>query len=210
VRAAFLILLTGCGFHVRGSAPSGDARDAPDSPIDAHDGSIDALADAPIDSPVIAADVIIEAEAANMTTSPHEHSWVIRTNIAGHTGTGFMELTGGNGGVCPSGTFTTIATCSAAMFYDLTLPTGGSYTLWLRMWANTSSTDSVFVTVDDPVALSPQQVDVLEDSMWRWSKSAVVSVYTLAPGAHRIGIWHREGGARVDKLALMAGTNPPP
>lgn len=209
MRATILVVLAGCGFEVAGSQPRDAAIGGDGRAIDAPT----VLGDAPIDASIdtfISPDLVLEAEAADQLTMPQTHTWVTRTSVNGFSGTAYMELIGSNGSPCPNGTQVTIATCAAAMFYDVTVIQAGTYTFWIRMWADGSASDSVYATIDDMTAAAAQAVDVIEDQTWRWSKSAAVSTYTLTAGAHRLGIWHREGGARVDRLALMSGLNPPP
>ena len=209
VRATLLVGLVGCGFQVAGSQPrdavAGGDGPAIDSPTVLSDTPIDMMVDAPM-----AVDLIIEAETANPITMPSTYTWTPRTATAGFSGASYMELLGGNGAACPSLAQPTLPGCAATMFYDVTVQQAATYTFWVRMWADTNFTDSVYVTVDDMAAATAQQVDVIEDASWRWSKSLATSTYTLAAGVHRLGIWHREAGVRVDKLALMTGANPPP
>ncbi len=68
----------------------------------------------------------------------------------------------------------------------------------------------MFVTIDDPTASTAETVDVMEDQTWRWTTSAGTSVYPLVAEPHQIGVLQREGGARVDKLALTISAMPPP
>jgi hypothetical protein len=209
VRVTSLLVLAGCGFQVAGSQARDAATGGEGAAIDAPTVLGDAPADAMIDA-AAPLDLVIEAEAANQTTAPQSHAWAARVSVGGYSGASYMELVGGNGAVCPSVAQPTMLGCAAAMFYDVTVPSAATYTLWIRMWADGSASDSVYVTMDDMAGLLTQQVDVIEDQTWRWSASASSATFDLTAGPHRIGIWHREGGARVDKLGLTGGMTPPP
>lgn len=205
VRAVLLLAVSGCGFEVTAARP--DATQAPT------DGAHDALGDTPtadaaLDGPP-ALDIYIEAENFVLDTQPRTPSWVARTDVPAFSGVSFMFLSGGSGAVCPSNSTDTILACSAALYYDINVPAAGTYTLWLRMWADSTSVDSAYVTIDDPSAVSAQVVDDAEDSRWNWVKNPVAATYALAASTHRIGLWQREGGARVDRIALMASSDPP-
>jgi hypothetical protein len=199
MRWAIPVLVAGCGFHTRASA--GDAAGEGGSMIDAP------VTDAPmIDSPP-GPEVIVEAEAATQITKPGTLVWSTETTKPGFSGASYMALSG-NGQVCPATVTDTILACSAAMFYDVNVPTAGAHWFHIRMWADSGANDSAFVTVDDPTAASAVVVGVVGDSTWHWTKVAVP--YTAVPGPHRLGIWHREGGARVDRLAFTISAVPPP
>jgi hypothetical protein len=219
MRWAITVLVAGCGFHTAASA--GDAAGEGSPRIDAPSGDapmidapmIDApMIDAPmIDAPMIDAppgpEVIVEAEATSQITKPGTLMWSVETSKPGFSGASYMALSG-SGQVCPATMTDTILACSAAMFYDVNVPTAGPHTFHIRMWADSGSNDSAFVTVDDPTAVSAVVVGVVGDSTWHWTK--VATPYTVVAGPHRLGIWHREGGARVDRLAFTISSAPPP
>ena len=211
VRVTLLALVTGCGFRVAATAQ--DSAAPGDGPRDALGDTHSA--DAPVDQMTDGApptDLIIEAESTPLVTQPRTLRWVARTDVPGYVAASFMFLSGGNGSLCPDPTVTldTIAACATTMSYPVSITGLATYTLWLKMWADGSSNDSVYVTIDDALAVTAQIVDVNQDSNWHWTKSSGTSTYTLTPGPHTIIVWQREGGARVDRLALMTGTSPPP
>lgn len=147
---------------------------------------------------------ILEAESFTSRLMPAVHQWTAATTFSGYSGASYMHLVGGDGAAC----VTNVGAC-ASMTYAITLLTGGAYHFHARMYANPGgSTDSVWVSVDDPAAAALANVAVMDDSTWRWSTSG--QSYILPAGNHTLHIWHREGGANVDKLALIESATPPP
>jgi len=180
MRSLALVLSTGCGFSIT-SQPAPDAV-----PIDA--------------APRV---WIFEAEAFTSRLMPGTHQWTEATALLGYSGTSYMLLAGGSGNACTSN----VSTC-ASMSYAISLEEGGIYHLHLRMWADGPGTDSVWVSLDDPTANAITAVDLAEDSTFKWTTSP--DTYTLPAGTHTLTIWHREGGAIVDRLALIMDPTPPP
>ncbi|CAN5783183.1 hypothetical protein BH11MYX3_BH11MYX3_25880 [soil metagenome] len=197
-----MVMLTGCGFQVAASREDAAIEGANDAPGES------LSIDAPPDMMTSVNDLVIEAESATALTMPRVHGWAKAIDKPGFSGTAFMELQPNNGAACPGPGTDTIAQCSAAMIYNVIVPIGGSYTFHVRMWADSAANDSVYVTVDDPSSVTALEVDVVQDSTWHWTKSA--AVYNIAAGPHQLAILHREGGARVDKLAFTISAAPPP
>lgn len=175
-----LVVSSGCGFAIT-SQPAPDA----------------ALPDA---GPRV---WILEAEDFTSRLMPGTHQWTEATMLPGFSGASYMYLAGGDGNAC----VTNVVTC-ASMSYAISLQDGGEYYVHLRMWSNAASTDSVWVSLDDPTATAITAVDLIQDATFKWTTSP--GTYILPAGAHTLTIWHREGGAIVDKLALIQDATPPP
>lgn len=85
--------------------------------------------------------------------------------------------------------------------------TEDQYTLWVRMWAPNSSSDSVFAQVDDqcPVVVNDSQ----SGGNFIWvnfsdGKTNQPIRYNLTAGSHAITLAGREVGAGVDKILLAS------
>lgn len=210
VRLAVLALIGGCGFQVAATGSDGNpgTHDAAVHDATGSEGSL-AGPDAAVDAPM-PVDIFIEAENFTQNTQPRDVMWVAHIDVPGYSGTSAMRADGGDGDVCPASLIDSVLLCSAAMFYDVNVPVAANYTLWVRMWADSTTVDSLFVTVDDGLALTAQAVDVAEDSTWHWVKPPILTTFSLSVGTHRLGVWQREGGARIDRLALMASSATPP
>lgn len=162
------------------------------------------MIDAPIDAVVTPpAPIILEAEAY-ARVSAGTHTWTTKTDVPMFSGTGFVELLPHNGFPCVP----TTTTC-AEMQYDVMIPAAGTYYFHARMWAPNGSTsdDSVFVGLDS--TLDAVGLDVVANASWQWGTNAATFEVTR-PGAHVLRIVHREGGARVDRLAFLTSATPPP
>jgi len=200
-RVLVVVSAVGCTFH---GAESNVVTPGDGGPVDAPD-SIDASVDAPrsIDAPASLADLVIEAEAFSSTTKPGAPAWMLKTDVAGYSGTGFMELGPGTGAACTDTTI--LATCAASMTYQISIAAAATYHFQVRMFATTTAEDSLWYGLDGVVVTTA--IDAPDDGMWDWITGATLQ---LTPGNHAITLWQRESGARVDRLALTTSATPPP
>jgi hypothetical protein len=210
ITIAAAITAAGCGFQ-----PGADDDDTP--PVDAPpiDGIVDAVDDGdadrdgqpppPPDATVDAAPgpILREAETYDALTSPQGHDWLLQSTIPSHSGAGYMYLSGGDGSPCTM----MIETCGASMVYQLSIAADATYHVHLRMWADDSATDSVWVGFDGTP--NNETVDVTENGTWQWA-SQPTATHVLTAGAHTLHVWHREGGANVDIVAVTPSATPPP
>ena len=82
--------------------------------------------------------------------------------------------------------------------FDVYVPTNGSWTLWVRLYAPTLASDSFFESVDGAArqAILAPAVDA-----WGW---AAGRTYTLTAGLHRIELGGREEQTRADRILLSS------
>ena len=146
----------------------------------------------PVDAPRTS--FIFEAEAFTSKAATATHDWTEVTTIAGYSGTGYLILTPDNSAAC--GTQATVTTCAASVVYNLPIEESGTYYIYARLYASTTSHDSVWFGVNGVV---DDMIDVTEDSTWRWVGG---TARMLPAGAHQLSVWQREG-ARFDVIAVM-------
>lgn len=97
----------------------------------------------------------------------------------------------------PSGTATGSASAPAGRAtYGVNVPTSGTWYLWLRVYAPSSSSDSLFETVDGAARAS-----VVAPSTGAWVWVAGRS-YSLTAGLHTVELGGQEAQARVDRVLV--------
>ncbi|MFZ4483411.1 MAG: alpha-amylase family glycosyl hydrolase [Chthoniobacterales bacterium] len=154
--------------------------------------------------------VTLEAEAFTTNTprtiSSTAYSWVPLSDIGGYSGAGFMEAIPNDG--------MTVATAplnvSPELQYAINFTSPGTYYVWLRGYADTTETVSVYVGLDG--AGPAAQIDLSKTGVWSWSATSagsgapvVVTVGTAGP--HTLNIWMRDAGFVLDKIVLSRNAN---
>ncbi len=153
--------------------------------------------------------VALEAEAfsANIprTISSTGYSWAPLSDIGGYSGGGFMEAAPNDGA--------TVATdprnVSAELQYSITFANPGTYYVWLRGYADTAETASVYVGLD---GTGPTQLDLPRTGAWSWSNtragsSVPVAVTVGTAGVHTLNVWMRDAGFVLDRIVLNRNPN---
>jgi hypothetical protein len=80
--------------------------------------------------------------------------------------------------------------------FDVYVPAGGSWKLWVRMFAPSTDADSWFESIDG----APRQAIVASEvGNWVWVSGRS---YTLTTGLHRVELGGREEQARADRILL--------
>ncbi len=104
------------------------------------------------------------------------------------------------------------ATCTTALpsgtgmaTTSITIPSTGSYMLWTRMMAPSSSAHSYYLQVDSgcPYLVS----DTIGTNSWDWVNSAPISL-ALATGSHTITMVGNQTGVKVDELLFSQSCTP--
>ena len=80
--------------------------------------------------------------------------------------------------------------------FDVYVPAAGNWTLWVRMYAPSTSSDSWFESVD---GASRQAIVAPEVGSWVWVAGRS---YTLTAGLHRVELGGREEQSRADRILL--------
>ena len=198
VRWWALGLVGACGFNA-GATPDGSqmARDA----AMARDGAMpDAMPDAMMAPPPI----VIEAESYTIERESQTESWAPATAIAGYSGASYMQCGPDSGAYCPNDA--NLATCAAAMTYDLSISSAATYYVHARTYGSNTSSDSLWYGIDSVPATDA--ISFIDDNTWHWQTGT--TTYDLTAGTHTLTIYQRECGAVVDVVAVTtASTNPP-
>jgi hypothetical protein len=84
------------------------------------------------------------------------------------------------------------------MWYDLDVASGGDAYLWLLGNGPTTSSDTVFVSVNG----GPDQQVTLSASAWGWSRAS--NAFDLPAGKHTLKVKAADAGAQLDKLWLTS------
>ncbi|MFY9153551.1 MAG: T9SS type A sorting domain-containing protein [Prolixibacteraceae bacterium] len=89
------------------------------------------------------------------------------------------------------------------LVFPFTVETAGTINLYARLNCPTADDDSFWVKLDNGSFLA---LNGLVTSGWEWMK---LTNFFLNTGQHKITITYREDGAKLDKISLINGTNPP-
>ena len=183
MRLVMVFVLAACRFRT-GNLGNADAGDA----------ALDNAIDAPTS-------FVVEAESFTTITATTGYAWMMMSDVAGYSGTSFMQCVPNSGGFCD---VTAGATC-AHLGYAIVLGATGTYYVHVRMYATSTSDDSAWSGLDGvpgTAALQPAH-----DAAWHWVTGAATSI---SAGPHTIDLWQRECGARADVVALTPSATPPP
>jgi glycosidase len=161
-------------------------------------------------------DVTIEAESPAAQTSrpladPNggtaTYSWSTSTAIGGFSGSGLIQVLPNDGNTV-TGNWTTT---SPELQYTVNFTNPGTYYVWLRGYAETTETVSVYVGLDG-ASPAAAQIDLPKLGGWSWSNTAAGSAVPVAvtvgsAGAHTLNIWMRDAGFALDKILLTRNAN---
>ncbi len=138
--------------------------------------------------------VVIEAEHFTANHGNGDISdWRIRTDTEGWLGDGFVDTP-------DEGAANANWATAAALHYDLTVTTAGSYWIWMRRQITDSAGNSAWVGMD-----GSQVGDLFYDSNtsgWVWARHD--TTVHLERGASRFELRRREDGYQVDRIILTS------
>lgn len=97
----------------------------------------------------------------------------------------------------------TAAGSAGTLIFPFTVETSGIINLYARLNCPTADNDSFWVKLDNGAF---SIFNGLTTTGWEWKK--LTSLY-LNKGQHKITITYREDGAKLDKISLINGGNPP-
>ncbi|MEM7386741.1 MAG: Ig-like domain-containing protein [Verrucomicrobiota bacterium] len=135
--------------------------------------------------------VVVEGENYHTAIDRGHYSWQAASDLTGHSGSGFMQ------GLPDAGvTFREdIPLVSPEVAYDIFFDRPGEYHVWIRGWSDHTGSDSVHVGIDGV----PSQRITMKADHWNWARK---EVQVRTSGLHRLNLWVREDGVRVDKVLL--------
>ncbi|MBU6183399.1 MAG: Ig-like domain-containing protein [Verrucomicrobia bacterium] len=143
--------------------------------------------------------------STNATISSVIYEWTIANDIAGSTGTGFIEASPNDS------TSANSTTNSPQVSYTINITNPGTYHVWLRAFAETAEQSSAFVAVN---SATPAPISLARYGTWEWTNSnatttgsAPVSFNIPTAGNHTLRIWMNDSGFRLDRIILAANPN---
>jgi subtilisin family serine protease len=141
---------------------------------------------------------LIDALNFSQTFGGSTYVFESRSEIPGFQGAGYLYNPKGKRSRQPLG-------ASMGKSYRVNFPEPGTYTVWIRGYAENPKSDSIFVGLDGvPVGALRQK---LIYGQWAWSKARQRGSNKLVvseAGEHTIDIWVREAGFALDALFLSS------
>jgi len=148
--------------------------------------------------------VVMEAENYDVVNNPGANgdSWVLEVSQAGYSGSGYMSALPDDG----TNQNTGYVANSPELEYQVNFATTGTYYVWLRGYSVGGAGDSVHAGIDDTGPGSADRINNFVSGSWSWRKITMdgpdASVVVGTAGVHKINVWEREDGFRLDKILL--------
>jgi hypothetical protein len=146
--------------------------------------------------------VSIEAERFHARVSQGGRSWN-RVAAAGQSGVGAMDAQPNSGAAVDTG----YVTGSPRLDYWVNFSRTGTHYVWLRMQGATGSDDSMHAGLDGTASATSDRISG-PSAAFTWIRATmdgpVATLNVPSIGLHRVSIWMREDGARLDKILLTA------
>ena len=154
--------------------------------------------------------VVMEAENAHENLARGGQSWEVVTTIGGYSGEAAMQALPDQGKLYNS----TYASTSPELGFEVRFGEGGTYYVWVRLYAANDYDNSVHVGLDGVESPEGHAMEETIYGSWVWSKNRkyVAEPARLNPsaGLHRVNLWMREDEVAIDKVLLTkdAGYTP--
>jgi len=153
-----------------------------------------------------AGEAVIDAEHYDAKIPRNGKDWVLETSVIGYSGTGYLTALPNTGITYNTG----YVTASPELVYNVHVTTVGTYYIWIRGHASTTSDDSVHAGLDGTGPASADRISGFT-TIWSWRRttldSAPATIVITDPGFHTIHLWMREDGLRVDKILLRTNSS---
>ena len=149
--------------------------------------------------------VAMEAELydAVVPADTNEFEWVFDTEIEGYVYSGYMRSF-----PIETNVGSDLAR-SPRLDYDVEMTQPGTYYIWARVLAPTSSQNSIHL--GDSGVMTAERIDIPETDEWVWKNEtnggSRAMVEVNEPTVVTINCWMRESGACLDKLLLTSDPN---
>ena len=149
-----------------------------------------------------AGQVVIEAEHYDGDIPRNGQDWVLRTSLAGFSGSGYLTALPNSGVTKDTGYVST----SPEIVYNVQFTATGTYYVWVRGAGPTGNDDSIHAGIDGTGPSSADRLSYFSKSL-SWSRKTTDSgtsatLLVSSPGLHTIHVWMREDGVGVDKILL--------
>ena len=138
---------------------------------------------------------------------PTAYGWSIPQDVGGFDGSGALRALPDDGTVVASNW----STASPELQFSINFTTPGTYYVWLRGYADTAGSLSVYVGVDG-LGNPSGRIDLPKTGAWVWANTAAgasspVAVTVPSAGAHTLHVWMGGAGVALDKIVLTANGN---
>ena len=147
--------------------------------------------------------VSIEAERFHDSVSQGGKTWN-RIAAAGQSGVGSMDSLPNAGGAVDTG----YVTGSPRLDYWVNFNRTGTHYVWVRMQGATGTDDSLHAGIDGAANTTADRMSAGTGGTFAWVKATmdgpVATVTVPTTGLHRVSIWMREDGTRLDKVLLTS------
>ncbi len=141
--------------------------------------------------------VVMEAENfSNNDTNSTSADWFEDTAFAGYAGACYMQAIGG-----PNQTW---EEDSAELGYDIDFETPGTYSIWLRVNIDSTSSKTVAIGMDD-TRIGNSLVYTASYQTWDWVKHT--SDVVVSVGEHKFQLRRMNRHYRVDRIILTTNTS---
>jgi RHS repeat-associated protein len=146
--------------------------------------------------------VTVEAENGQVLSGT-THAWLTATAISGYTGTSYLHALPDNDTLYP----TEAITGSPRAEYRVNFTNPGTYTVWVRGYADNADADAVNVGLNGEVV----GVTGFPPDQWAWANTnpatgQPVTVTVQSSGLYTLTAWLAEDGFRLDRVLLTTDT----
>jgi hypothetical protein len=132
----------------------------------------------------------IEAENYTALVNGTDGEFSVTTTQAGYNGSGYIVTTNANG------------QAGQRVDYTIDFPTTGTYYVWIRAYAATTGSDSVFFGYDGTLVPAADNFDFNEGAGWQWHDEASASFTVSTAGSHTLNLWGRESDTLIDGIYI--------
>ncbi len=144
----------------------------------------------------------IEAEKYSDTISQGSSDFVEENVEIGYLGTGYLRSNGAGSSSCPP--------ADEGKEYRVNFTSTGTYKVWIRGFAVSGSSDSIFIGIDGTCVGSLSHGGIFNEWIWTNTLKSGANTITIPSSEfHKINIWIRENGHLVDGIYITKGDETP-
>ncbi len=144
--------------------------------------------------------VLFEAEEFSNAVSRGSHDWVLTNEIAGFSGTGYLQAMPDAGDTIT----TNVAATSPELQFPVDFNQTGIHYVWIRGNGADANGDSIHAGLDG--AATATNITFFSIGAWGWTNRVTTgnaaTINVASTGIHTFSLWMREDGMRVDKVVL--------
>jgi glycosidase len=147
---------------------------------------------------------IFESESFTTNIARGVHQWQLSTNVAGFSGTGYVQALPDSG----TNLNVTWVNSAAELRYAVNLTTNAVHYVWIRGNAPNGGGDSVHAGLNGTTNTAAHISSFTPNNAWVWTNRTTAgnaaTITVGSSGAHTFSLWMREDGMRVDRIALSS------